>query len=237
MSEHLNQQSALEVVLEFCQPLEPVSVPVAEATGLILAESKTTRQTRGLWAGQVASAMAVARLARLGHPEVLAIPPPRLAVIAAGAPADRCGLAGSQDPRDNATAYLLKSLAQSKGVHQTELLQASDSAEDLAFVLDHVTGADLVLITGGFSGKSTDMLPRALNHYATDLHFVANARDLGVPICFATHGRQLVIGLAPSIMDCYRGFNHFVVPTLKQMMGHSSQPTPFHRAMAAQLTA
>jgi len=194
----LDPEQALELVLEHTPAPRGVNLSLTTAVGLTLAETAscgTNGDAIVLERGSPVTAAVAGLLAAIGHNEVSVIRPPSVAVVSV-----------TEEP---AVGVMLTALAREAGVTTTRHFTAEPTLEDLAFLLDHVSQADLVIVAGEVFSNSRDIAPQAMVHCGATIVFHGVAQDPGDRMLLATRDQQLLFGLPvePTGMNiCFRRY-------------------------------
>jgi molybdopterin molybdotransferase len=172
-------------------------------------------------------------IASAGRSEVLAIPKPTVAVVPTG---DEL-VPASQKPQfgqiRNSNGVMLAGLARAWGTrHVRELPIAPDDPSGLRSSLEAAfDGADVVLISGGVSAGTKDLVPSTLIDLGIEPIFHKVNVKPGKPLWFGTgppRGHQpgiLVFGLPGNPVSGVVGFLLFVRPALEALAGRPPKRT------------
>ncbi len=165
----------------------------------------------------------VGLLAEVGAVRVLLAPRPRVAVLATG---DELVPASEQPGPGqirNSNGPLLVALAASASA-QAELLGiARDQQQELARLIQQGLQYDLLLLSGGVSKGTRDLVPAVLRRCGVEPLAHGVALKPGKPLWTGVYRRQghprLVFGLPGNPMSTLVCFELFVRPVLKRMQG------------------
>lgn len=124
----------------------------------------------------------------------------------------------------NSNAPLLAGLVGVAGGVSRYLGIARDTVASLRPLIAQGLEADVLLITGGVSAGKVDLVPEALAAAGVKPIFHKVSLKPGKPIFFGTCGSTLVFGLPGNPVSGLVGFELFVKPALRKMMG---KPEPF----------
>ncbi len=102
---------------------------------------------------------------------------------------------------------------------------ASDTLDAIVEAFEHASGGNIIISTGGVSVGTYDLVPKALEMIGAKIHFHGVEQRPGKPMLFATYRDQLVFGLSGNPMACIVGFNIYVLPALRKLMGFDP-PSP-----------
>ena len=93
--------------------------------------------------------------------------------------------------------------------------------------------ADVLILSGGVSMGSFDLVPKVLDELGVETHFHKVAMKPGKPLLFGTKEKKLIFGLPGNPVSSFVGFELFVRPALEKMLGHSSPgPVVSHLPLA-----
>ena len=80
--------------------------------------------------------------------------------------------------------------------------------------------SDVLLLAGGVSVGDFDLVPGVLASLSVEIHFHKVRMKPGKPLLFGTLGRKLVFGLPGNPGSAFVGFELFVAPAIRAMLGH-----------------
>lgn len=177
--------------------------------------------------GVTITPLAVAVMASFGNRTVSAIPRPSLGVITTGAEL----IAADHDPsagqiRDS-NGPMLSAMAVAIGLPPPRMLHADDDLAAIRAALDGVADQDIVLLAGGVSVGTYDLVPEALRQYGAEVVFHKVKQKPGKPLLFTRRGSQLLFGLPGNPLACHLCFHRYVAAAARQLAGRPplSQPT------------
>lgn len=170
--------------------------------------------------GEVLGPAEIGLLASIGCTNVRVYPRPRVAVMATGSelvPPEEIPIHGKI--RDSNSYILLAAVAAAGGrpIH-LGIIPDSISAQRAA-ILDGISCADMVLVSGGVSMGTHDFVKPLLNELG-DLHFGQVAIKPGKPFTFATVNNVPVFGLPGFPVSSFVVVENFIRPALRVMAGH-----------------
>lgn len=158
---------------------------------------------------------------------------PRVAILSTGDELE--GLDEPFDPHKipNSNSYALMAQCQALGIEPVLLGIARDDADQLAGFLQRGLEFDVLLVSGGSSVGVHDHVRPTLEKLGVSLHFWRVDMRPGHPVAFGTTASQgLVFGLPGNPVSSMVCFEQFVLPALRQMLGH---PRLFRRTVVARL--
>ena len=174
-----------------------------------------------LHAGIVLGPPEIGLLATVGRTRVSVHPKPIVAVMATGDElVDPDQLPAPGQIRDSNSHALVAAVA-AAGFVPLSLGHVDDDAEMLrAAILEGVSGADMLLTSGGVSMGTRDLIKPLLRELGT-VHFGRVAVKPGKPLTFAVVRGTPVFGLPGFPVSSLVSFEQFVRPALRIMAGHS----------------
>lgn len=176
--------------------------------------------------GAVVTPLAIAALASFGQSVVCAIPRPSLAIITTGGElvsADGPPAAGQI--RDS-NGPMLVALAASMHLGDACRRHADDRLEAMLAALLEVSDRDLILLTGGVSVGTYDLVPEAVRRYGGEVVFHKVSQKPGKPLLLARRGDQLLFGLPGNPLACHFCFHRYVAAAARQMAGQPAEMRP-----------
>ena len=176
-----------------------------------------------LAAGNRMTPLAVGVLASFGKRWVRVVPRPRLGIITTGGElAGEAAVLQAGQIRD-ANGPMLSAMAQESGIDPPRCLHARDDLHDLRKSLQQLAHAEIVVLTGGVSVGSYDLVPQALAELGAEKVFHGVAQRPGKPMLFARTERQLFFALPGNPLACHLGFHRYVSAAIGKMSGHDAQ--------------
>lgn len=184
------------------------------------------RGDRVLAAGHVLRAIELGLLAEVGRTDVLAIPRPRLAVLATGnelvPPCDK----PAPGQIRNSNSPMLLAAAQAAGAEATDLGIARDEKADLEQRIAQGLEADVLVLSGGVSAGVLDLVPSVLSSLGVEPIFHKIRMKPGKPLWFGVKRHDagpttLVFGLPGNPASSFVGFELFVRPAIARLSGRS----------------
>ncbi|MFT3848633.1 MAG: molybdopterin molybdotransferase MoeA [Propionivibrio sp.] len=189
-----------------------------------------------LKAGSEVTPGTVGVLATVKAAQVAVFTRPHVAILATGDELE--ALDAPLDPYKipNSNSYALMAQCQVLGIEPTLLGIARDDPEELARYLaqgiDHER-FDVLLVSGGSSVGVHDHVRPTLEALGVTMHFWRVEMRPGHPIAFGTTADGgLVFGLPGNPVSSMVCFEQFVLPALRQLMGHTRL---FRRTVTARL--
>lgn len=158
-------------------------------------------------------------LATVGKTSVPVYRVPRVAVLSTGDELVEPGQYPEPGQIRNSNASLLMSLTARSGASPVCLGIARDTRESLKEKLTDGMKHDVLLITGGVSAGKVDLVPGVLTELGVETLFHKVSLKPGKPLLFGTNGETLVFGLPGNPVSSYIGFELFVRPALRKLMG------------------
>lgn len=183
--------------------------------------------------GETITPLAIAVAASFGAGSVQIIPRPSLAVITTGG--ELVPLAEDPGPgqiRDS-NGPMLVAMACDMGIERPAHLHAEDRVEAILYTLGQVADRDLVLLTGGVSVGTYDLVPEALERFGAQRVFHRVSQKPGKPLLLARKDRQLFFGLPGNPLAGHFCFQRYVAAAIRQMEGKLPLPEPIRGQLAA----
>lgn len=178
-----------------------------------------SRGTAALFAGTRLRPAEIALLATLGDARPKVFKRPTVAVLATGdelVDADK-PIAGAQIRNSNSPA--LHARLSQLGVEVRMLGIACDTTDELKHSILDGLKSDVLMISGGVSMGSFDLIPGSLVDCGVELLFQKVAIKPGKPTVFGRHAGGYVFGLPGNPVSTLVIAELFAIPALKQMMG------------------
>jgi len=183
--------------------------------------------------GEVLAPPGIALLASVGITAVPAYPRPHAYVMSTGdelvEPEVRPGPAQVR----NSNAPMLVGALQAAGVRVDYLGIATDDRGSLRPMLEKGLGGDILLVSGGVSVGTHDLVGKELEGAGVEPVFTRVAVKPGKPIFFGRRGPCIVFGLPGNTASSLVGFELFVRPALCKMRGLGDWPPKFLRGALA----
>jgi molybdopterin molybdotransferase len=209
-----------------------VTAPVPAGANVRPAGADVTADTLVFPAGTRLGPTQISLLAALGIGRVSARPRPRVVVIATGDELIEPGATQMPGRHPDVDSYLLATAASQAGATAFRVGMVPDDARQLIDAVDdQLVRADLVVITGGLSDRPGEVVRAAFDR-STAVEFA----DVAIaPGTWFAHGRigpdaTPMIGLPGSPVAAYVGFEVFVRPVLRRMLGADPLDRPTVRA-------
>ncbi len=181
-------------------------------------------------AGHLVRATDVGLLAEIGVSSATVVRRPTVAVLATGdelVAVDRVPAAGQIR---NSNSPMLAAVAGAMGLEVDVLPVGSDDPEQLAAGIARGLQSDVLILSGGVSAGTKDLVPQVLDQLGVTQVFHKVAVKPGKPIWFGVRepglseqSRALVFGLPGNPVSSLVGFRVFVRPALNGLMGGNFQ--------------
>jgi gephyrin len=176
--------------------------------------------------GSLLGAAEMGLLAGLGIDPVAVTRRPRVSVLSTGdelvEPADT---PGPGQIRDANRFSLIAALAEA-GAEVVWAGRGPDEASALrSFLVDRIAGSDVVITSGGVSMGDLDLIKPLLSELA-EVHFRRVFMKPGKPFNFATSGDTLIFSLPGNPVSALVGFEVFIRPALRTMLGATEIDRP-----------
>jgi molybdopterin molybdotransferase len=177
-----------------------------------------------LEAGKLLRGIELGLLAEVGCQEVTVIPQPQLWIIATGNElVDFWEVPGPGQIR-NSNSLLLWGLARQAGAVASMKDIARDDADDLRAKISQVVHSDIIVLSGGVSAGTFDLVPKILADLGVEQVFHKVNVKPGKPVWFgvkehANERRTLVFGLPGNPVSTLVCFELFVRPAIQKLCG------------------
>src|SRR5208337_1337169 len=139
---------------------------------------------RVLSVGMRLTPLGVAVLASFGKTRVRVIPFPRLAIITTGGEVVREGDPLEPGQIRNSNGPMLLAMAKELGIHAPQYLHARDHIGELRQALFESNDADIIVLTGGVSVGTYDLVPQVLAELGAEKVFHGVRQKPGKPLLF-----------------------------------------------------
>ena len=169
----------------------------------------------------------------LGLAEVDVARCPRVALVAPGDELLPPGAPLQPAKKWCSNLYALQLRAQELGCASVNLGIVPDTLDSLTEALRRGLENDLVVILGASGRGQHDFAARAMGAVGADLLFRGVAANPGRGVTVARHGQALIMGLPGSPWGSFVGFEAFVRPAIRKLLGQ--RPVP--RGIAATVKA
>jgi molybdopterin molybdotransferase len=180
-----------------------------------------------LAAGDVVTPLAVAAMASFGFTSVKAIPRPRLGIITTGSELIALGQIPQHGQIRDSNGPMLATMARELRIECSLQSCTTDSREMIVQALDRLAEVEIVVLAGGVSVGTYDLVPKAVADYGAELVFHGVKQKPGKPLLLARKGRQLLFGLPGNPLGCHFGFHRYVSAAIRKMSGREAIPTVF----------
>ncbi len=196
--------------------------------------------TTAVSAGTVLGAREIGLLASLGAHRVALRPRPRVVVISMGSELREPGDHVSHDSSFDGNSYMLAAAIRAAGAIAFRVGAVGDDPKEFRRVLsEQLVRADLVVTTGGISLGQRDAIRqtlRALGTVSFSEVAIHPGRVQGFGAVF--DDETPIINLPPNGVAAYVGFEVFVLPALRRLMGRTPYRRPMvHAVLAADISS
>lgn len=165
---------------------------------------------------------AIGLLAAVGRTGVRVHRAPKLAILATGDELVEAAERPGPGQIRNSNGPMLWALAGRAGAAVEYLGIAPDEREGLRrLVARGLDSADVLVLAGGVSAGKFDLVPEVLKELGVTAHFHKVRLKPGKPLLFGTRESALVFGLPGNPVSSFVGFELFVRPALRKMMGEA----------------
>lgn len=157
---------------------------------------------------------------------------PRVAILSTGNELEAMGEAVDPYKIPDANSYALMAQVQALGITPVLLGIARDDPDELAAYLLRGLEYDVLLVSGGTSVGVHDYVRPTIEKLGVNMKFWRVAIRPGHPLAFGCTETTQVFGLPGNPVSSMVCFEEFVIPALRQMMGH---PRRYRRTVTARL--
>lgn len=181
-------------------------------------------------AGRRLGARDVGLAAAANHPWLIVRRRPLVAILATG---DEIAMPGDPLPPGgivSSNTHALAALVRGAGAHPVVLPLARDDRDAIAAAADWVSGADLLVTSGGASVGEHDLVQESLSGRGMEVDFWKIAMRPGKPLMAGRLGATAVIGLPGNPVSALVCAILFVLPALARLSGLPGDPPPTVRA-------
>jgi len=211
-----------------------VKRPVKAGENVVAAGAEARRGDVMVPKGTRVQHAVVAVAAAVGRPEVAVHRRPRVAVLATGDELVDINLPPGPNEIRNSNSYSLAAQVYEAGGDAIILPVARDEAAELALLLHNGLQSDLLLLSGGVSLGTYDLVEEVLASLGAEFFFTGVAIQPGKPVVFgqvALDGKTTpFFGLPGNPVSTMVTFQLFVRPVLDALGGAKPEPLPFVQA-------
>ena len=169
--------------------------------------------------GLVLTPARVGALAAAGVAEVRCARRPRAAVLPTGTELRRAGEPLAPGEVYEANGLILAAQLSGAGADVELLAAVGDDEEEHRAALERALDADVAVTSGGVSVGPHDLVRRVEAELGVEEVFWRVAVKPGKPIAFGVRGRSLVFGLPGNPVSALVGFELFVRPAIRALLG------------------
>jgi len=219
------------IIQEDAQPLgdDRVRFPSSPTPGQFIMNAGDIARSNELLLeeGHVLTPSAIALLASVGSTKVPVYPRPRASVLATGDELVEPWVPPGPAHVRNSNAPMLVSALRAAGAEPEYVGIAKDNPASLRSLLEKGLSADILLVSGGVSVGTHDLVGRELENMGVEPVFTRVAVKPGKPLFFGRNGGTVVFGLPGNPASSLVGFELFVRPALYKMRGFGEKPPQF----------
>jgi len=173
---------------------------------------------------------AIAVAASTGKSELRVYRQPRVAILATGDELVAVDRKPGPHQIRNSNSWSLASQVEAAGGEPAVLPAAPDEADRLAELIGEGLKSDLLLLAGGVSMGSYDLVKPALRKFDAEFFFTGALIQPGRPIVFGRAAGKYFFGLPGNPVSTLVTFELFVRPVLEALGGAEPQPLHYLRA-------
>lgn len=175
-----------------------------------------------LQAGTVLTSARIAMAAAVGNGWLDVVSRPRVAILATGDELVEPGQTPADGQIVSSNSHSMVAMVQEAGGIPLYLGIARDDPEDLRRRMAGGLHADLLITSGGVSVGDFDFVKQVYADLGVKMDFWRVAMKPGKPLAFGRIAAVPVIGLPGNPIATAVGFEQFVRPLIRTMLGHSS---------------
>lgn len=214
------------VILERTESLDGERVRVREQSpqpgqNILVQGREMRRGERVLPAGAVLRPQELGLLATVGRTAVQVYRRPIAAILPTGDEVVEPAVRPGPGQIRNSNAAMLAAQIARAGALPRYLGIARDHLGSLCPLVSEGLQADLLILSGGVSAGKRDLVPGVLQELGVEPVFHKVAMKPGKPLFFGTKGESLVFGLPGNPVSALVGFELFVRPALRRMLGYA----------------
>jgi molybdopterin molybdotransferase len=182
--------------------------------------------------GAIVRPAEIAALAAVGCTSVKVVRAPRVAVMSTGDEVVEAEATPAPHQIRDSNARMLLAQLGSMRVDARYLGIAGDETVALDALIAEGLTSDVLIVSGGVSVGEYDLVGAALGRAGCEVLFHRVSMRPGKPILVAKRGGCLVLGLPGNPVSAFTGFQVFVKPALRKLMG---DPQPVAAVLRATL--
>ncbi len=175
-----------------------------------------------LAAGTVLRPQELGLLATVGKVQVVVYRQPVVAILSTGNEVVEPSLTPNDGQIRNSNALMLAGQVARAGAKPHYLGIARDTLDSLRPMAAEGLKSDVLLLSGGVSAGKLDLVPQLLQELGVTPVFHKVEMKPGKPLFFGVKGDRLVFGLPGNPVSSLVGFELFVRPALRIMMGKAA---------------
>ncbi|HEX3147413.1 MAG TPA: gephyrin-like molybdotransferase Glp [Gemmataceae bacterium] len=180
-------------------------------------------------AGTALTSQVIGLLASVGRDFALVCKAPHITILATGDELVEAHESVGPGQIRNSNGPMLRAQAESCSAVSEYLLGiARDNHASLTErISEGLESSHVLILAGGVSAGKFDLVPEVLASLGVTAHFHKVRLKPGKPMLFGTRGSQLVFGLPGNPVSSFVGFELFIRPALRKMMGYATPGPTF----------
>lgn len=176
----------------------------------------------------------LALAAQVGKSQLTCAKKPRVAILSTGDELVPVQQTPGAFQIRNSNSVSLAAQVQLAGGEPVVLPSAADRTDDLKHKIEAGLREDLLVLSGGVSMGTYDLVEAVLKDFGAEFYFDTVAIRPGKPAVFGMCRRKPVFGLPGNPLSTMVTFELFVVPAIDLLSGAQARPLPFVEARLAQ---
>jgi molybdopterin molybdotransferase len=168
-------------------------------------------------AGAILGPAHLAVLSTVGRISVMAYPLPRVSILATGNELVEPAMTPGPGQIRNSNVTMLLAQCVQAGTQPRALGIARDERDHLRSMISDGLTADILILSGGVSAGTLDLVPEILQELGVTPVFHKVAMKPGKPLFFGTRDNTLVFGLPGNPVSSFVGFELFVRPAIRRL--------------------
>ena len=175
--------------------------------------------------GQRITGLMVAAMAAVGCREVQAVPRPSAAVVTTGGELVSVEREPGRTEIRDSNGPMMAAMLKAMNVDCRRRVQVPDRREAILRAVEEANDCDLVLLSGGVSVGSYDLVPDVMQQYGAEPVFHKVRQKPGKPLLLARNREQLLFGLPGNPLAAHLCMERYVRLAIGCMEGRTDLPS------------